>query len=426
MKSTVEQINPVQYRVQVEVTSDEVNQAFETVFRRIQKKASIQGFRPGKAPFGMIRKLYTEQATQEVHESLVNKHLSSALSEQTIRPIASPVLESSEIPTFDKPFVFKAVVDILPQLEFDDYKGLSVATESYKVTDATLENELNKLRRQHGRMRPVDDTAAAALGMVATLSHTATLDGNAVPGMDVKGMNVALGQKELFEGLEAHVLGMTVGQSKTATVTLPSDYPASDLAAKSLEFNLTLDALQHLDLPALDDEFAKDLDIESAEALRERVKENLEARAKDMSRQKLETAILDKVLEKHSFEVPPALVDQVIDSMIGEFQFKSEADRQAAVRNAELRDRCLPGARRRTQNTLVLWHVTQKEQVKVTDEEVQAQVAESLGAYGQLDAKSLAYLKSNYEMRVRENLLFEKAMNILVENAKVDETVKEL
>ena len=174
MKSTVEQINPVQYRVQVEVTSDEVNQAFETVFRRIQKKASIQGFRPGKAPLGMIRKLYTEQATQEVHESLVNKHLSSALSEQTIRPIASPVLESSESPTFDKPFVFKAVVDILPQLEFDDYKGLSVATETYKVTDTTLENELNKLRRQHGRMRPVDDAATAAVGMVATLTHTAT------------------------------------------------------------------------------------------------------------------------------------------------------------------------------------------------------------------------------------------------------------
>lgn len=426
MKSTVEQINPVQYRVEVEVTSDEVNQAFENVFRRIQKKARIQGFRPGKAPLGMIRKFYTEQATQEVHESLVNRHLTSALSEQTIRAIASPVLEASEVPSPDKVFVFKAVVDILPKLDFDDYKGLAIATETYNVTDVTVENELMRLRRQHARTRPVEGSVPAAKDMLATLTHTATLDGTAVPGMDVKGMNVALGHKELFEGLEAHVLGMTVGQTKAATVTLPEDYTSSDLAGKNVAFDLTLDALQHLDLPTLDDEFAKDLDIESAEVLRQRVKENLEARAKDMTRQKLETALLDKVLEAHSFEVPPALVDQVIDSMIGEFQFKSDADRQTAMRDAGLRERCLPGARRRTQNTLVLWHVTQKEQVKVTDEEVAAQVAEALQGLGQLDAKTLSRLKSNYETRVRENLLFEKAMNILVENAKVQETVKEL
>lgn len=426
MKSTVEQINPVQYRVQVEVTSDEVNQAFETVFRRIQKKARIQGFRPGKAPLGMIRKMYAEHASQEVHESLVNKHLSSALTEQTIRPIATPVLESSESPALDRAFTFKAVVDILPKLEFDDYKGLAVSAEAYKVSDTTLETELTRLRRQHARTRPAEDGTVAGPSMLATLSHSATLEGNAVPNMDVKGLNVALGLKELFEGLESHILGMTVGQTKNAPVTLPADYPSKDLAGKTLDFTLTLDALQHLDLPNLDDEFAKDLDVESADQLRARLKENLETRAKDMTRQNLETALLDKVLEKHAFEVPPALVDQVIDSMIGEYNFKTDGERQAAMRNPELRQRCLPGARRRTQNTLVLWHVTQKEQVQVTDEEVQAQVNESLKSFGQLDPKSLGHLRSNFEMRVRENLLFEKAMNILIENAKIEEKVIDL
>ena len=426
MKSTVEQINPVQYRVQVEVTSDEVNQAFESVFRRIQKKARIQGFRPGKAPLGMIRKLYSAQVAQEVHESLVNKHLSSALSEQTIRPIASPVLEASDVPTIDRDFVFKAVVDILPKLEFDDYKGLAVATESFKVTDVTLENELTKLRRAHARTRPAEATEGAAKDMVATLSHKATLDGAPVPSMDVTNMNVTLGNKELYEGLESHVLGMKAGETKTATVTLPGDYAEADLAGKSLVFELSVSALQHLDLPALDDEFAKDLDIESADVLRQRVKENLENQAKDMSRQKLETAILDKVLEKHSFEVPPALVDQVIDSMISEFQFRSDTDRQSAMRNKDVRDRLLPGARRRTQNTLVLWHVSQKESISVTDEEVEKEVTEAIKSFGKLDASSIANVKANLSMRVRENLLFEKAMNVLVENAKIEETVKEL
>lgn len=426
MKSTVEQINPVQYRVQVEVTSDEVNQAFETVFRRIQKKARIQGFRPGKAPLAMIRKLYSAHVAQEVHESLVNKHLSSALSEQTIRPIASPVLEAFDVPSLDREFVFKAVVDILPKLEFDDYKGLAVSTETFNVTDATLEKELTKLRRAHARTRAAEASEGAAAEMLATISHKATLDGVAVPSMDVTNMQVTLGSKELFEGLEAHVLGMKAGESKTATVALPADYADSDLAGKSLVFDLSVSSLQHLDLPNLDDDFAKDLDIESAEVLRQRVKDNLEHQAKDMSRQKLETALLDKILEKHAFEVPPALVDQVIDSMINEFQLRSDADRQAALRNKELRDRLLPGARRRTQNTLVLWHVSQKENLIVTDEEVDAEVSEAVKSFGQLDAKSLANVKANLSMRVRENLLFEKAMNVLVESAKIEETAKDL
>lgn len=421
MKSNVEQINPVQYRVTVELTAEEVDKAFDNAFKKIQRKARVQGFRPGKAPLNIIKKLYSGQVLGEVHESLINTHLFSALNEQTIRPIASPVVDSKEAPALGKAFNFSAIVDILPQLAFDDYKGVAVSAEAFSVKDETLEREVNTLRRRHAATRPTEPGQPAAIGHLVAISHTAKQGGELVPSMNVNNMTVALGQNELYEGLENEILGMTVGQTKSADIALPDTYGDPELAGKTLTFDITLNDLKALDVPTFDDEFAKDLEFESAAALRDDIKKHLESRAKDMSRQKIETAVLDKILEKNPFEVPPAMVDQVIDSMIQELQFRSDDERARAMKDQSLRQNFLATARRRTQNTLILWHVTQKEQLQVTDDEVRARVDQALSSMGGIDPKQAARFRGNLEPRVRENLIFEKAMDFLIDNAKVTE-----
>lgn len=426
MKASVEQINPVQYRVSVEVTPAAVNQAFEAAFRKIQKKARVQGFRPGKAPLNIIKKLYGANVAGEVHENLINTHLFSALNEQTIRPIASPMVESKDPPTFDKEFAFSAVVDVLPKLEFDDYKGVAVSADSYSIKDETVERELSLLRRRHAQMRPTEPGQPAATGHMAAISHTAKHNGTEVPSMNVAGMTVVLGQNEIYGGLENAILGMTVGQTKVADIDLPEDYGDKDLAGQTLAFEIRLDDLKNLDVPNLDDEFAKDLSFESADALKADVRTHLEARAKDLGRQKVETAILDKIVDAHNFEVPPAMVDQVIDSMIQEMQHRSEDDRARALKDNNLRESFLATAKRRTQNTLILWHVTQKEQLTVTDAEVTERVEQSLASMGGIDPKQAARFRGNLEPRVRENLIFEKAMDFIINNAKVTEIPAEI
>jgi len=426
MKSTVEQINPVQYRVNVEITPDEVNKAFENVFRKIQKQARIQGFRPGKAPLGVIRKLYSAHALQEVHESLINTHLFPALNEKTIRPIASPVVESKAAPSENQPFNFSAVVDILPEITFEDYKGVAVSAETYAVKPETMDRELEMLRRRQARTRPTEPGTAAAKGMLAAVSHTAKEGETELSQFNVQDMTVVLGEGELFPDLENALLGMQAGETKDVTVKLPEDFGDKELAGKELSFHVTLSDVKHLDVPTLDDEFAKDLDFENAEALKGSVREQLEARAKDLSRQKLETALLDQIIEAHPFEVPPAMVDQVIDSMIHELPVQSEDERAEAMRDQELRRNLLPTAKRRTQNTLVLWHVTQKEQLNVTDQEVQERVEEAVASTGITEPKQLARIKGNLEPRVRENMIFEKAMDFLIDNAKVTEVPAEI
>ncbi len=428
MKSSIEQLNPVQYRVSVEITPDEVNKAFENAYRKIQKQARVQGFRPGKAPLGVIRKLYGNNVAGEVHESLINTHLFAALGEQTIRPIASPVVDSKTTPKENELFNFSAIVDTMPTIEIgeSEYKGVKVNADTYKVKDETLERELNLLRRRHARTRPIEQGQPAANGMLAAISHTAAQDGIDIPSMRVSSMTVFLGEKELLADMETAILGMTTGETKAVDITLPATYGDADLQGKTLQFKLTLGDLKILDVPNLDDEFAKDLDFASVDAMKDDVKSHLEGRARDMSRQKLETSILDKIVDKHPFEVPPAMVDQVIDSLIQEMQHPNEEARNAALRDADLRQNMLQTAKRRTQNTLVLWHVVQKEKLQVTDEEVTGRVNQTVSSFGMGDPRQTAKLRKTLEPRIRENLIFEKAMDFLIQNANITEIPAEI
>ncbi|MBM4253434.1 MAG: trigger factor [Deltaproteobacteria bacterium] len=420
MKSTVEQLNAVQYRLSIEVSPDEVNKAFDGAYRKLQQRARIQGFRPGKAPLTVVRRLYGNSVAGEVHESLINQHLFAAIGEQAFRPVAAPVVDAKSLPTENETFIFTAVVDVLPELKIDNYKGVEVSAEEYAVNDEALNRELSTLRRRSARTRPIEPGQTAAKGMLAALSHTATHKDVAIAALDVKDMTVALGEGELFDGLEAPIFGMTVGQVKTAPVKLPDTYPDKELAGQELSFTLTLNDLKVLDIPALDDEFAKDLNFESAQLLTDEVRKQMESQATNMSRQSLETALLGKILDANPFEVPPAMVDQVIDSMIEEeLRGHPEDTRKKALGNSELRKNLLATAKRRTQNTLVLWHVAQKEAIETTEAELNQRLDQVLADAGVTDPKQKATFRKSLEPRLRESVLFEKAMDFLLENAKV-------
>lgn len=426
MKSTVEKINPVQYRLNIEVTLEEVNIAFETALKKIQRKAKIQGFRPGKAPMNIIKKFYGSNVSSDVHQDLVNKHLFKALDEQTIRPIASPVVDANKLPAQNEAFNFSAVVDVMPTIDIANIKGVEVSVEKFTVKGESIDREVKLLRRRSAKTRNVEDGTKAANGLMAAISHTATVEGRDVPAMNVDKMTVHLGEKEIFDDLEKAVLGMKIGESKDATIKVPADNQDPDLAGKEVIFHITLNDLKHMDVPELNDEFAKELEFENADALVADVRKHMDTRAEELRRQRLENAILDKLLGAHPFEVPPAMVDQVIDSLINELRFNSEDERKTALANKEIRASFLDTAKRRTQNTLILWHVTQKENLQASEAEIAERVNGVAAQFGINDPKRLAAVKGNLEARVRENMVFEKAMDFLVQNARITDIDQEI
>lgn len=426
MKATVEEINTVQKRIKVTVSLENVNKAFNSAYSKLQKKAKVHGFRPGKAPINIIKRIYGENVSYEVGEKLINEHLFSALKENEVNPIASPVVEAENNPSWNAEYSFSAVVDVMPSISLNEaYKGLEISRTEYKYDDTTVERELKLLARKYAKTtRLEDDKAIAASGHMATISHKAELGGQKLPDMDIDGALVALGQDEIFPELEKAILGMSVGSDKNVDITIPSDYQDLEIAGKSVSFHITLDDLKKLELPTLDDDFAKDLDFESMDALKESITKQLADHTENLNKQEMETKLLEGLLSKVDFEVPPAMVDQVIDSMITEIQFKDQADRTKALKDEEIRKSMRTQAKEKAQNTMALWEVIKAEGLSVSDDEVKSHIRSfSHNTAEQTDEQIESTFKS-IGNRLRENMLFDKAVQFLSSEAKVSTNVE--
>lgn len=422
LNSTVEEINSVQRRVKVAVDPTLVSKAFDDAYRNIQKKAKLQGFRPGKAPITLIKKLYADSVRGEVVESLINKHLFEVLRDKKINPVTSPVVEKIDEIASDKEFSFSAIVDVMPEIQVKDYKGLKLNADKYEIKDDAINREIDFLRRRNAKTKSVDANAAAASGHLASIGHKVFHEGNLIENMDVEEFQVALGFKEIFADLENAIVGMKVGETKKADITLPAEYNDPALAGKPVQFEITLKSLQELALPDVDDEFAKDVGFESAAKLKESIQTQLHKHADKMRRQKLEGQIMTELRQRNNFDVPPSMVDQVIDSMIMELNIPDEKEKKKLLKNEDLRKSFRDTAKTKAQNTLMLWRIAQEEKIQVTDEAIRNHVKENMPGVDTWEEKKLDDLVRSLRPRLQDNLVFEMALDYVIDNAKLTET----
>jgi trigger factor len=420
LKSSMERVNSVQRRIQVEVAAESVSQAFESMFRRVQKDARVQGFRPGKAPMNIIKKLYGGRVSYDVSEDLIRQSLGKALMEHSVNPVASPVVEEAPIPTPGQTFSFKVLVDVLPELTISDYKGLAVKVEKSSVADADVEREIDQIRRSHAKAIAASPEATVAAGDLVRLTIHATEGGQPFAPLEVHSMPAIVAAGGIPAEIEKIIMGMKAGDERKSMVEFAADHSMTPLAGKKLEVTVNLEDLKNMELPAMDDAFAKTLGTESADDLQKKMRESLESRAERNRRQQIEAGCLDQILDKHAFEVPPSLVDRIVDDMIDEVGFDKEAEKAKARQDEELRKRFEPVAKRRARNTLLLWHVAKTEKVEVSEAEMEDYIEKNV-LRGRKNDKSADQIRKNAAPQVRENLMLQKAMDVLVNSAKLEE-----
>ena len=421
--TSVEEINSVQRRVKIALPADLVAKAFEDAYRNVQKKAKLQGFRPGKAPMNVIKKLYGDSVRGEVGERLINKHLFDVLKEKKINPIAAPVVENMDLPATDKEFHFSAIVDVMPEISVKDWKGLKLDADKYEVKPESMTREVDFLRRRHAKTKSVESGSKATAGHLAFIGHKVYKDGNLIENMDVEEFPVALGFKEIFQDLEDAILGMAINETKRSTIKLPADYNDPNLAGQAVDFEITLKNLQELALPELSDDFAKDVGFDTLVALQDEINKQLEKRGKKLRRQKLETTIMDQLRTVNKFDVPPSMVDQVIDSMIMELNIGDEKEKKKLLKNEDVRKSFRDNAKTKAQNTLILWRVAQEEKLEVSDDRVRSHIVENVPGSDKWEEKKLSDFVQQVKPRVQENLVFEMALDHIISLANVTENV---
>lgn len=424
MQASVEEISTVQQRVKISIASDAVDQAFHEAYKKLQKKANVRGFRPGKAPLNMLKKIYGDGVAADVADQLIKKHLFDAIEEKDLKPVAAPSIEDVNLPKTGEAYNFSAVIDILPELDLKDYKGLKVSCKVMEVDDSAIDHQLSHIQKSHAKRKPLDSSTSLQKGHVATLSLSTTADGAPCPQLTFEKAPIELGSGQLPKEIEDLVIGMKAGETKETTVKLPNEFVVSDLSGKEVQFNIEISEAYELKLPELDDDFAQDLGTESFAKLREDIKSHLERQAKQSRRAQLEGGLVEQIVQANPFEVPPTLVASVIDDMIEQMNIPKE-EKQKAKEDEELRKSLLDRAKVKAKNTLILWEVAKLENLEVTEQDIDQHISQHmLGGQQPEDDKQKELFESirqSFGEKLKQNLIFDKAVDFLIANAEITE-----
>ncbi|WP_242346276.1 trigger factor [Anaeromyxobacter terrae] len=390
MKIQVENVSPVERKVSIEVDPDRVAQELERAYVGLGRRVKLRGFRPGKAPRKVLERQFRAEVESEVLEKIVQQTFSEAVKVESIPLVAPPHVSVSEGVSDGKPVRYTARVEVKPRIEPKDYRGLDVTRKPPEVTDPMVSDELTRLQESMAQLVPAEGRFEAQEGDWAVVDHEGTIEGKPFEGGKAEGVTVKVAPGAISEGNLEALKGKKLGETVELDEPFAADHRVEELRGKVAHMKVTLKALKTRQLPALDDALAKEVGIEGIEtldALRARIRADLEKREKRRAETEVKDALVKAALQKNEFEVPPALVERAIDAMLegaAERFARSGIDiRQLELDFARMRADMREQALLQVRGALLLEAIADAEKIEVTDEDLQAEaarIAEELGA----------------------------------------------
>jgi len=427
MKAEFVDVSETRKRLTLEIPSDVVDAEIDRVTARVGRSARVPGFRPGKVPTKVVWQRYKDDILHDVAHGLVPAAIEGALRERDVEPIDTPDVRDVVVEA-GKPLTFTATFDVVPAFDPGDYRGIALRKKAAAVDEANVDGMLERLRQRAARFEPIEGRALGTSDW-ATVDLTRQLLGGDPPAGPESHADVTieLGASANPPGFDEQLVGLEAGAAKAFTVTYPADYAVGELAGKSVAYTVTVKGLKQRVVPALDDEFAKDLgSFDSLAALRERVRHDLEHEAAHESDREMRGDLLKALAERVAFQVPDALVEAELDRRVEDFArrlIEQQVDpRKAGIDWNELRTAQRDQAVESVKATLVLDEIAKREPVTVSDEEVGQEIARFAERGGRTEAAVRAQLeKDNGVSRLRGGMRREKTMELLLANASITE-----
>lgn len=422
MKVQVEELSPIEKKLSIEVDSTRVAEELNRAYAAVGRQVKLPGFRQGKVPRRILEQRFREQVEDDVIQRVVQTAYMEAVREHNVDVVSQPQVTNSGLKP-NAPFSFEARVEVKPKLEPKDYKELPLKKTEAGVDDAKVTEQLEKMRQSSSRMEPITDRDVAASGDFATIDYEATIDGKPFVGSKAEDVVVEIAPGELVESNIAALEGVKVGDSKEIDYAFPQDYRVEDVKGKTAHFKLNLKGLKKKLVPELNEDFAKEVGSQSVDELRGKVKADLERAEKNKAQVEERDALYKALIERNPFEVPKALVERAIDSML-EGAMRQMARSGLDVRNLgldfmRLRDEFRERAVQEVKGTLLLEAIAQKEGIQAGDEDVEKKIEELATEAGQPVATVRKYFKNpddrlGLSLRLRE----EKTIEFLKAQAK--------
>ena len=418
--------NANEVKLEITVEAEKFDEAIKKVYFKSAKYFNIPGFRKGKAPMQIVEKYYGKEIFYEdAFNEVAQDALEEAVKENKLEVVSRPDIEVTQIEK-GKDLVFTAIMQTKPEAKLGKYKGIEIKKIEYNVTDEDIEHELGHMQEHNSRLISIEDRPVES-GDIATIDFEGFVDGKAFEGGKAEGHELEIGSNTFIPGFEDQVIGMKIDEEKDIQVKFPDEYFSKDLAGKDATFKVKVHEIKKKELPVLDDEFAKDVsEFDTLKELKESIKEKQQKQNDEKAKYETQEAVIKAVCENIEVEIPSGMIEIEVDNMLKDIEqrlsyqgLKLEQYLQMMGKTEEdMKKEYEPQAIEGIKSRLALEAVIKAEKIEATDKEVDEKLKEMAKNYGKENDEE--FLKNeNVRNYIKEGLASEKAMDFLVENAKM-------
>ncbi|CAM3108190.1 trigger factor [Filibacter tadaridae] len=412
----------------IEVPAEEVTAGLDKAFKKVVKQVQAPGFRKGKMPRQMFEKMYgVESLYNEALDFILPEAYATAVDEAAINPIDTPEIDIEQMEK-GKALIFKATVEVKPEVKLGDYKGLEVKRLETEVTEEEIEERLKESQKAFAEL-VVKEEGAIENNDTVNLDFEGFADGEAFEGGKSEGYDLEIGSGSFIPGFEEQLIGLKQGEEKDVELTFPEEYHAAELAGKPAVFKVKINEIKSKEIPELNDELAKEIDeeVENLDALRAKLRETTLEEKKTGSETALRDDLVEAAARNAEIDIPEAMIKSETDRMMTEFEQRLQTQGmnlelyfQFSGQNEEaLRSQMKDDALNRVRVSLVLEAIGNAENIEVSEEDINVEIEKMSEQFG-MDVEQIKTTLGGTSV-LENDLRFNKAVEFLVENAKITE-----
>jgi len=421
----VENLSDVKKKITFEVPQEKVLEVVGAQYKDLKKNAQIKGFRRGKVPLDILRSYFKDKVQGDAAKQLIEETFKPGLEEQQITLVSVLSIDPDTVEE-GKPFKYTAEIEVPPQIEVKGYDGLKLKKYIRSVTEQQVDERLQNLRQRNSSLSPISESRGVTTGDHLVVDIKAEADGEPLRDLSVTDYHLELGRNFYLPDFDSMLEGLRPDENKQFTKTIPEDFPRNNLRGKTAEFDVRIKEAKERILPKLDDDFAKDLEFDTLDVLKQEIRQDIQTMLDLQTKRELEEQIVDVLIENNNFDVPESMVEHQIDNIMNRSMQNLAAQgidprRLPAPTDAQ-RDRVRPGAERTVKAALILKAISEKEKIEVSEEEVQSEIEKKAKQMG----VSSDYLKDQLEQNnmledIRAQVLEDKTYELIQKQAEISE-----
>lgn len=430
MKTEVVDLSPTRKEIKIEIDANVVRAAYERISAQYAKMANVPGFRRGHTPRSVVQTRFKNEIRGEVLREVVPQAVQDAIDEQQLVVLGEPDIHLDNTEALEKlgaePVSLHVHVEVMPNVELGEYRGIEAARRLRPVTDEDVDRVIEGLRERSASLEPVEDRGAET-GDTVTVNFTGKfINEPEAEDINVEEVDVEIGGPGVQQEFTDNLIGVRADETKTFTVNYPEDFTSKGLAGKQVEYTADITAVRRKVLPEMDEEWVRSMgeEFDSVEALRKRVREDLESRSSIESENRLRSDVMRRLVEAHQFEVPETLVEHQtqhrLQTLMQEMMGQGVDPRQTEIDWEGVREQMKTQAADDVRGSVLLDHIAERENLSVTDEEIEEEINRIAQASRQAPEQVRAALtKQGGTTSIADRLRSRKALDLVIDSARV-------